>query len=144
MLYSVYYNCKEKKRKEGVFMLKLNENPVELNRKKWVFYGGVYQHGSLSGSLGILAAGPRGGHAVMITENLFNYGKPTVGGYIALNQELRRKKRYLGMTELVKQMFCENEESYLDMRDGYRTLLRLKPEVEKMIRDDNVKGGSKK
>lgn len=124
-------------------MLKLNENPVELNGKKWFFLGGVYKYGSFGGSLGILAAGPRGGHAVMITENLFNYGKPTVGGYIALNPELRRKK-YWGMTELVKQMFCENEESCLDMRDGYRTLLRLKPEVEKMIRDDNVKGGSKK
>lgn len=122
-------------------MLKLNENPVELNGKKWFFYGGVYQHGSLCGSLGILAAGPRGGHAVMITENLFNYGKPTVGGYIALNPELRRKKRYLGMAELVKQMFCENEESYLDMRDGYRTLLKLKPKFEKVIRDDDLKGG---
>lgn len=125
-------------------MLKLNENPVELNGKKWFFYGGVYKYGSFNGSLGILAAGPRGGHAVMITENLFNYGKPTVGGYIALSPELRRKKKYLGMKELVKEMFCEDEESCLDMRDGYRTLLRLKPEVEKMIRDDNVKGGSKK
>lgn len=125
-------------------MLKLNENPVELNGKKWFFYGGVYKYGSFDGSLGILAAGPRGGHAVMITENLFNYGKPTVGGYIALNPELRRKKKYLGMKELVKETFCEDEESCLDMRDGYRTLLRLKPEVEKMIRDDNVKGGSKK
>lgn len=95
-------------------MLKLNENPVELNGKKWFFLGGVYKYGSFGGSLGILAAGPRGGHAVMITENLFNYGKPTVGGYIALNLELRRKK-YWGMTELVKQMFCENEESCLDM-----------------------------
>lgn len=122
-------------------MLKLNENPVELNGKKWVFYGGVYQHGSLGGSLGILAQGPRGGHAVMITENLFNYGKPTVGGYIALNPELRRKKRYQGMTELVKQMFCEGEESCLDIRDGYRTLLKLKPKFEKVIRDDDLKGG---
>lgn len=33
-------------------MLKLNENPVELNGKKWFFYGGVYQYGSLGGSLG--------------------------------------------------------------------------------------------
>lgn len=122
-------------------MLKLNENPVELNGKKWFFYGGVYKHGSFGGSLGLLAAGPRGGHAVMITENLFNYGKPTVGGYIALSPELRRKKKYLGMKELVKQMFCENEESYLDMRDGYRTLLKLKPKFEKVIRDDDLKGG---
>lgn len=122
-------------------MLKLNENPVELNGKKWFFYGGVYKYGSFNGSLGILAAGPRGGHAVMITENLFNYGKPTVGGYIALNPELRRKKKYLEMKELVKQMFCENEESYLDMRDGYRTLLKLKPKFEKVIRDDDLKGG---
>ena len=122
-------------------MLKLNENPVELNGKKWFFYGGVYKYGSFNGSLGILAAGPRGGHAVMITENLFYYGKPTVGGYIALSPELRRKKRYLGMAELVKQMFCENEESYLDMRDGYRTLLKLKPKFEKIIRDDDLKGG---
>lgn len=53
-------------------MLKLNENPVELNGKKWFFYGGVYKYGSFNGSLGILVAGPRGGHAVMITENLFN------------------------------------------------------------------------
>ena len=121
-------------------MLKLNENPVELNGKKWFFYGGVYKHGSFGGSLGLLVAGPRGGHAVMITENLFNYGKPTVGGYIALNPELRRK-RYWGMTELVKQMFCEDEESYLDMRDGYRTLLKLKPKFEKVIRDDDLKGG---
>ena len=121
-------------------MLKLNENPVELNGKKWFFYGGVYKYGSFNGSLGILAAGPRGGHAVMITENLFNYGKPTVGGYIALSPELRRKKRYLGMAELVKQMFCENEESYLDMRDGYRTLLKLKPKFEKIIRDDDLQG----
>ena len=120
-------------------MLKLNENSVELNGKKWFFYGGVYQHGSLGGSLGILAAGPRGGHAVMITENLFNYGKPTVGGYIALSPELRRKK-YWGITELVKQMFCENEESCLDMRDGYRTLFKLKPEFEKLIRDNDRKG----
>lgn len=124
-------------------MLKLNENSVELNGKKWFFYGGVYKYGSFNGSLGILAAGPRGGHAVMITENLFNYGKPTVGGYIALSPELRRKK-YWGMTELVKQMFCENEESYLDMRDGYRTLLKLKPEFEKMIRNDDLKGGKEK
>lgn len=51
----------------------------------------------------------------MVTENLVNYGgRPTIGGYIALNPELRRKKKYLGMKELVKQMFCENEESYLD------------------------------
>ena len=125
-------------------MLKLNENPVELNSKKWFFYGGVYKYGSFNGSLGILAAGPRGGHAVMITENLFNYGKPTVGGYIALNPELRRKKKYLGMKELVKQMFCENEESYLDMRDGYRTLLKLKPKFEKVIRDDDLKRRKRK
>ena len=32
--------------------------------------------------------------------------------------ELRRKKKYLGMEELVKEMFCEDEESYVDMRDG--------------------------
>ena len=121
-------------------MIRLNENPVELNGKKWFFYGGVYKYGSFNGSLGILAAGPRGGHAVMITENLFNYGKPTVGGYIALNPELRRKKKYLGMKELVKQMFCENEESCLDMRDGYRTLFKLKPEFEKLIRDNDRKG----
>lgn len=122
-------------------MVKLNEKPVELNGKKWVFYGGVYQYGSLNGSLGILAKGPRGGHAVMITENLFNYGKPTVGGYIVLSPELRRKKKYFGMKELVKQMFCEDEESTLDMRDGYRILLKLKPEFEKIIRDDDRKGG---
>lgn len=124
-------------------MIRLNEKPVELNGKKWVFYGGVYQYGSLNGSLGLIAKGPRGGHYVMITENLFNYGKPTVGGYIALNPELRRKKRYWGMAELVKQMFCEDEESTLDMYNGYRTLLKLKPEFEKMIRDDDRKGGSK-
>lgn len=122
-------------------MLKLNENPVELNGKKWFFYGGVYQHGSLGGSLGILAQDPRGGHPIMVTENLVIYGRPTVGGYIALNPELRRKKRYQGMTELVKQMFCEDEESCLDMRDGYRTLLKLKPKFEKVIRDDDLKGG---
>lgn len=114
-------------------MIRLNGEPIELNGKKWVFYGGVYQYGSLNGSLGIIAKGPRGGHAVMISENLFNYGKPTIGGYIALNPALRRKKRYLGMEELVKEMFCEDEESYLDMRDGCRTLLKLKPEFEKMI-----------
>lgn len=124
-------------------MLKLNENPVELNGKNWFFYGGVYKYGSFGGSLGILATGPRGGHAVMITENLFNYGKPTVGGYIALSPELRRKKKYFGMKELVKQMFCEDEESTLDMRDGSHILLKLKPEFEKMIRDDDRKGGSK-
>ena len=132
------------KRKGGVIILKLNENPVELDGKKWFFYGGVYQYGSLNGSLGIIAKGPRGGHYVMITENLFNYGKPTVGGYIALNQELRRKKRYWGMAELVKQMFCEDEEATLDMYNGYRTLLKLRPEFEKIIRDDDLKGGSKK
>lgn len=125
-------------------MIKLNENPVELNGKKWVFYGGVYQYGSLNGSLGIIAKGPRGGHYVMISENLFNYGKPTVGGYIALDPVLRRKKRYWGMAELVKQMFCEDEESTLDMYNGYRTLFKLRPEFEKMIRDDDRKGGSKK
>lgn len=125
-------------------MIRLNETPVELNGKKWVFYGGVYQYGSLNGSLGIIAKGPRGGHYVMISENLFNYGKPTVGGYIALDPVLRRKKRYWGMAELVKQMFCEDEESTLDMYNGYRTLLKLKPEFEKMIRDDDRKGGSKK
>lgn len=124
-------------------MIRLNEKPVELNGKKWVFYGGVYQYGSLNGSLGIIAKGPRGGHYVMISENLFNYGKPTVGGYIALTPELRRKKRYLGMAELVKQKFCEDEESTLDMYNGYRTLLKLKPEFEKMIRDDDRKGGKK-
>lgn len=124
-------------------MIRLNEKPVELNGKKWVFYGGVYQYGSLNGSLGIIAKGPRGGHYVMISENLFNYGKPTVGGYIALDPVLRRKKRYWGMAELVKQMFCEDEESTLDMYNGYRTLLKLKPEFEKMIRDDDRKGGNK-
>lgn len=124
-------------------MIRLNENPVELNGKKWVFYGGVYQYGSLNGSLGIIAKGPRGGHYAMISENLFNYGKPTVGGYIALNPELRRRKKYWGMAELVKQMFCEDEESTLDMYNGYRTLLKLKPEFEKMIRDDDRKGGNK-
>ena len=124
-------------------MIRLNEKPVELNGKKWVFYGGVYQYGSLNESLGIIAKGPRGGHYVMISENLFNYGKPTVGGYIALTPELRRKKRYLGMEELVKQKFCEDEESTLDMYNGYRTLLKLKPEFEKMIRDDDRKGGKK-
>ena len=99
------------------------------------FLWGVYQYGSFNGSLGILATGPRGGHSVMVTENLVNYGgRPAIGGYIALNPELRRKKKYLGMKELVKQMFCENEESYLDMRDGYRTLLKLKPKFEKVIR----------
>lgn len=108
-----------------------------------MFYGGVYQYGSLNGSLGIIAKGPRGGHCVMISENLFNYGKPTVGGYIALNPELRRKKRYWGIAELVKQMFCEDEESTLDMYNGYRTSLKLKPEFEKMIRDDDRKGGNK-
>lgn len=108
-----------------------------------MFYGGVYQYGSLNGSLGIIAKGPRGGHYVMISENLFNYGKPTVGGYIALTPELRRKKKYFGMKELVKQMFCEDEESTLDMRDGYRIFLKLKPEFEEMIRDDDRKGGSK-
>lgn len=75
-------------------MIRLNEKPVELSGKKWVFYGGVYQYGSLNGSLGIIAKGPRGGHYVTISENLFNYGKPTVGGYIALNPELRRRKKY--------------------------------------------------
>ena len=116
-------------------MIRLSEKPVELNGKKWVFYGGVYQYGSLNGSLGIIAKGPRGGHYVMISENLFNYGKPTVGGYIALDPVLRRKKRYWGMAELVKQMFCEDEESTLDMYNGYRTLFKLRPEFEKMIRD---------
>lgn len=125
-------------------MLKLNENPVELNGKKWFFYGGVYQHGSLGGSLGVLAQGPRGGHPVMVTENLVNYGRPTLGGYIAINSVLEQNRKYSGMKELAKEMFCEDEESYLDMKDWHRTLLKLKPEVEKMIRDDNVKGGSKK
>ena len=122
-------------------MIRLNKEVVELNGKKWFFYGGVYQYGSFDGSLGIIAKGPRGGHYAMISENLFNYGKPTVGGYIALNPELRRKKKYSGMKELVKKLFCEGEESYLDMRDGYRILLKLKPEFEKMIRDDDLKGG---
>lgn len=112
--------------------------------KKWVFYGGVYQYGSLNGSLGIIAKGPRGGHAVMISENLFNYGKPTIGGYITLNPALRRKKKYTGMENLVKKMFCEGEESYLDMRNWHRTLLKLKPEFEKLIRGDDVKGGKEK
>lgn len=125
-------------------MIRLNNKPIELNGKKWVFYGGVYQYGSLNGSLGIIANGSRGGHAVMISENLFNYGKPTVGGYIALNPTLRRKKKYTGMENLVKEMFCEGKESYLDMRDGYRILLKLKPEFEKMIRDDDQKGGKDK
>lgn len=124
-------------------MIRLNKEPVELNGKKWVFYGGVYQYGSLNGSLGIIAKGPRGGHYVMISENLFNYGKPTVGGYIALDPVLRRKKRYWGMAELVKQMFCEDEESTLDMYNGYRTLFKLRPEIEKLIRDDDRKGGNK-
>lgn len=122
-------------------MIRLNETPVELNGKKWFFYGGVYQYGSLNGSLGIIAKGPRGGHFVMITENLVNYGKPTVGGYIALNPVLGEKKKYLGLEEMVKEMFCEDEESTLDMYNGYRTLLKLKPEFEKMIRDDDLKGG---
>lgn len=77
-------------------MIRLNKEPVELNEKKWVFYGGVYQYGSLNGSLGIIVKGPRGGHHVIISENLFNYGKPTVGGYIALDPVLRRKKTILG------------------------------------------------
>lgn len=124
-------------------MIRLNETPVELNGKKWFFYGGVYQYGSLNGSLGIIAKGPRGGHYVTISENLFNYGKPTVGGYIVLNPELRRRKKYWGMAELVKQMFCEDEESTLDMYNGHRTLFKLRPEFEKLIRDDDRKGGNK-
>ena len=44
-------------------MIRLNKEPVELNGKKWFFYGGVYQYGSLNGSLGIIAKGPRGGHS---------------------------------------------------------------------------------
>ena len=131
MLYSVYYNCKEMKRKGGVIILKLNENPVELNGKKWFFYGGVYQHGSLGGSLGILAQGPRGGHPIMVTENLVIYGKPTVEGYIAINPVLEQNRKYLEMKEAVKKMFCEDEESYLDMRNWHRTLLKLEPEFEK-------------
>lgn len=122
-------------------MVKLNEKPVELNGKNGYFMVVSISTEVLVGSLGILATGPRGGHAVMITENLFNYGKPTVGGYIALSPGLRRKKKYFGMKELVKQMFCENEESTLDIRDGYRILLKLKPEFEKIIRDDDRKGG---
>ena len=96
-------------------MIRLNGEPIELNGKKWVFYGGVYQ-----------------------------YGKPTIGGYIALNPALRRKKKYTGMENLVKKMFCEGEESYLDMRNWHRTLLKLKPEFEKLIRGDDVKGGKEK
>lgn len=41
-------------------------------------------------------------------------------------------------------MFCEDEESTLDMYNGYRTLFKLRPEFEKMIRADDRKGGSKK
>lgn len=122
-------------------MLKLNENPVELNGKKWFFYGGVYQHGSLGGSLGVLAKGPRGGHPIMVTENLVSYGRSTLGGYIAINSVLEQNRNYSGMKEAVKKMFCEDEESCLDMRDGYRTLLKLKPKFEKIIRDDDLKGG---
>ena len=109
-------------------MVKLNEKPVELNGKKWVFYGGVYQYGSLNGSLEILAKGPRDGHPVMVTENLVNYGRPTVGDYIAINPALEQKRKYSGMEEAVKKMFCEDEESYLDMRNWHRTLFNLKPE----------------
>lgn len=115
-------------------MVKLNEKPVELNGKKWFFYGGVYQYGSLNGSLGILAKGLRGGHPIMVTENLVNYGRPTLESYIAINPILEQNRKYLGMKELVKEMFCENEESTFGMYHEYRTLLKLKPEFEKMIR----------
>lgn len=125
-------------------MLKLNENPVELNGKKWFFYGGVYQHGSLGGSLGILVQGPRGGYPIMVTENLVIYGRPTLGGYIAINPVLEQNRKYLGMKEAVKKMFYEDEESYLDMRNWYRTLFKLKPEFEKRIRDEDLKGGKEK
>lgn len=77
----------------------------------------------------------------MVTENLVSYGRPTLGGYIAINSVLEQNRNYSGMKEAVKKMFCEDEESCLDMRDGYRTLLKLKPKFEKIIRDDDLKGG---
>lgn len=85
-----------------------------------------------------------GGHPVMVTENLVNYGRPTLGGYIAINPVLEQNRKYLGMKEAVKKMFCEDEESYLDMRNWYRTLFKLKPEFEKRIRDEDLKGGKEK
>lgn len=94
--------------------------------------------------LGDFSPRPSWGHPIMVTENLVIYGRPTLGGYIAINPVLEQNRKYLGMKEAVKKMFCEDEESYLDMRNWYRTLFKLKPEFEKRIRDEDLKGGKEK
>lgn len=119
-------------------MIRLNETPIEINGKKWVFYGGIYKFGSLDGSVGIVAKNTSSTNGIMITENLVKYGRPTVGGYIALAPVLEAKK-YLGLKKVVKEMFCEGDESILSMLNDYRVLIKLKPKFEKMIREDDLK-----
>lgn len=117
-------------------MIKLNESPIEFKGRKWNFFGALYKYGSLDGSIEIMAKGPRNGHAIMVSQNLFDIGKSTKGPYFALHPELESKS-LIGLSKIFKEMFCEEEETILNLWGGHRIIFKLKPEFEKMIRDDD-------
>lgn len=127
----VYYICKEKKRKRGLFMLKLNETPISFKGENLYFYGTNY----ISCPKNIAIAVETEFHEpyCTLTVNLSDYGYVFKNGIIAIDHDV------LFMPELLNvfvKTFCV-EGFVMPVHYGFANsiLVQLLPEVFEKIKE---------
>lgn len=131
----VYYICKEKKRKRGMFMLKLNEKPINYKGDNLYFYGTNYI--SCPENIAIAVETEFHEPYCTLTVNLSDYGYVFKNGIIAIDHNV------LFMPELLNvfiKTFCVGD-FVMPVHYGFANsiLVRLLPEVYESIKDNIVK-----
>lgn len=130
----VYYICKEKKRKRGFFMLKLNETPINYKGENLYFYGTNYV--SCPENIAIAVETEFHEPYCTLTVNLSDYGYVFKNGIIAIDHNV------LFMLELLNvfiKTFCV-EDFVMPVHYGFANsiLVKLLPEVFEKIKE-NIK-----
>lgn len=128
----VYYICKEKKRKRGFFMLKLNETPINYKGDNLYFYGTNYV--SCPENIAIAVETEFHEPYCTLTVNLSDYGYVFKNGIIAIDHNV------LFMLELLNvfiKTFCV-EDFVMPVHYGFANsiLVKLLPEVYEKIKED--------
>lgn len=128
----VYYICKEKKRKRGMFMLKLNEKPINYKGDNLHFYGTNYI--SCPENIAIAIETEFHEPYCTLTVNLSDYGYVFKNGIIAIDHNV------LFMPELLNvfiKTFCV-EDFVMPVHYGFANsiLVKLLPEVYEKIKED--------
>ena len=130
----VYYICKGEKWKRGMFMLKLNEKPINYKGDNLYFYGTNYI--SCPENIAIAVETEFHEPYCMLTVNLEDYGYVFKNGIIAIDHNV------LFMPELLNvfiKTFCV-EDFVMPVHYGFANsiLVKLLPEVFEKIKE-NIK-----